>query len=533
MSLEEELIKYGEDLVTNGWNVDPSGVWKTTEKKTTYACAIPILPTALLENMDSRTEKVEISFYKHGRWKHIVVPRSTIASNNTIVKLADDGVEVTALSSRNLMQYLSEVIAENLESLPHKPAKSVLGWVDNDEFVPYTDTVTFDGDDNFKYLFRAVDSKGSQQEWIDYMADLRTNRELRLCMATSFASPLIERIGENPFVMHLWGGTGSGKTVALLVAMSIWGNPAMGQLTRTMNMTANSMLSTAAFLRNLPFAGDELQTIKNRWGNYDNLIMQITEGIDRGRMSYDRVNEIKSWKCSFLFSGEEPCIKAASGGGAKNRVIEVECTGKLIKNGNAVANFVKTHYGTVGKDFIDAVKAADVQKMYTDYFNEILSKVDTTDKQAGAMALMLTADAIASLVFWPDEKPLTVNDIKSYLCSASEVDIAERAYQYISDTIAENAQNFQSDARSSWGQLDLGEGAAYINRTVLERVLNEAGFDFGAVQGKWMDRGYIVRRSTREVRWIKRINGIPTSCVKLKLQDADTFDDYKEDNLPL
>ena len=109
-----------------------------------------------------------------------------------------------------------------------------------------------------------------------------------MMMAASFASPIIEKVNALPFVFHLWGGTGSGKSVALMAAMSVWGNPSMGKMVRTMNMTSNSMLSTAAFLKNIPFAGDELQTIKSKWDNYDKLIMCITEGVDRGRMSYDK-----------------------------------------------------------------------------------------------------------------------------------------------------------------------------------------------------------------------------------------------------
>lgn len=532
MSFNEDLAVYTETLRAEGWVIDEEGVYRRQGDVIKRASPIPILPTALLENIDSRTEKVELSFYKHGRWKRIVVPRSIIASNSAILKLADEGVEVNSDNAKELIKYLASVIASSLDVLPHKPAKSVLGWVD-DEFLPYTDSVTFDGEDTFKFLYNAVSHKGKLNEWVDFIRPLRENIALRLTMATAFASPLIEVIGENPFVMHLWGGTGSGKTVALLVAMSIWGNPAMGQLVRTMNMTANSMLSTAAFLRNLPFAGDELQTIKSRWGNYDNLIMQITEGVDRGRMSYDKVNETKSWKCSFLFTGEEPCVKSASGGGAKNRVIEVECTEKVVANGNRVANFVKTHYGCAGQPFIEAAKNRDaVEMLYNDIFSEIMSTTDTTDKQAGAMALMLTADAMASELFFNGEKELSVKDVARFLSSEKEVDISERAYTYLCDTVAENAANFGSDSLKSWGVLDVNENAVYINRTVLERVLTDAGYDLGAVQNKWLDKGYLVRKDGRRISYIKRISGVPTSCLKLALPKGDVFEDYNGDEDP-
>ena len=106
-------------------------------------------------------------------------------------------------------------------------------------------------------------------------------------------------------------------------------------------------------------------------------------------MSYDKNNEMKTWKCAFLFSGEEPCVKGESGGGVKNRVIEVECKGKIIEDGNAVFNFVCENYGLAGSQYINYVRGVDCPTLYREIFNEIITTCDTTDKQAGSMALML------------------------------------------------------------------------------------------------------------------------------------------------
>lgn len=73
-------------------------------------------------------------------------------------------------------------------------------------------------------------------------------------MGASFASPLIAKVNALPFVFHLWGGTGTGKTAGVMAAASIWGDPRPGRLMRTMNMTANSMMQMASVLRNLPFS---------------------------------------------------------------------------------------------------------------------------------------------------------------------------------------------------------------------------------------------------------------------------------------
>ena len=67
-------------------------------------------------------------------------------------------------------------------------------------------------------------------------------------MAASLSSVLLEPLGALPYVFHLWGRSGFGKTLSLMLAQSIWGNPDNGALVRTLNMTNNAMARTAAFL---------------------------------------------------------------------------------------------------------------------------------------------------------------------------------------------------------------------------------------------------------------------------------------------
>lgn len=215
----------------------------------------------------------------------------------------------------------------NPDILPRVKSIDHMGWSDAG-FVPYTDEVKLDCEDQYKSLVQAVSSKGTLEEWAAYVAPLRQNLYMRLILAASFASVLVERVSALPFVLHLWGGTGSGKTVAMMVAASVWGNPGMGKLVRTMNMTVNSMMSTASILRNLPFFGDELQTIKSRFENYDTLIMRVTEGLDRGRMTNATFQRQKSWLNSFVFTGEEPCTKSQSGGGVKTVLLRLSATSK-------------------------------------------------------------------------------------------------------------------------------------------------------------------------------------------------------------
>lgn len=524
MKLDDFVLRYSKFIVDPcGWMIDETGVWRNGNDKTIFACYNPIFPTCLYENTDTGVTKVELHFLTNGQDKKLIVNRSVIANKNNIIRLADDGVDVDSDTAGKLMQYLSALLAKNREFIPYRKSKSVMGWC-GEEFVPYSKVICCDNDEQFKNIQNCLKAKGDKAEWIRFTKELRKNLYLRLIMAASFASPIIERVGENPFVLMLWGGTGSGKTVAMEVAMSVWGNPNMGNMTRTMNMTINSTMVTASFLRNLPFGGDELQTIKSKYdGSYDSLIMQITEGVDRGRLnSNSQLREMKNWKCSFIFTGEEPVTKAASGGGVKNRVIEIECTDTIIPNGNEVCNFIWENYGLVAEDFIDAVRNTDVRSMYKQTYTDIMTTFNTTNKQAGAMALMLVADRIASKTLYGFEDPLLLANIQPFLCAADDVDVAERAYQYTCGLISEHANNFNREDDDKYGPVwgERTDECVFINAKVLNEQLQSAGFDFDACKRRWVAKGYM-EKAKNLFTIQRRISGIVTRCYKLFVQKED------------
>lgn len=487
-----------EPLRCGAWVADDQGVRiQRANGEIVWASKIPIIPEALIRNVGTDVEKVVLTFRKAGAApKQIIVERNVIAAASNIVKLANRGIEVTSENARVLVRYLSDVITNNLEVIPYHKAFSQLGWSELG-FIPYTEDAVFDGEDVNRAVYASIRPEGSLEDWKAFTLEARKNLLVRLMMDASFASALISKVSALPFVFHLWGKTGTGKTVALKIAMSIWGDPRMGKLTRTMNMTQNSMMSTAAFLNSIPFAGDELQTIKSRWDNYDQLIMRITEGIDRGRMNeLGNQRETKTWSCSFIFTGEEPCTRLNSGGGAKNRVIEAEITDPLFDKtaGNEAASFVDKNYGHAGQLFTDYIQTLDdLPERFKEIFLEVMSVSKTTDKQASSMALILLADRLANdCIYSAEEEPLRAEDVKDFLASADEIDLSERAYSYTVNFIARNWVRFEAgDANHGelWGQL--WSDHCMINIDVLKKALADEGFEFDAIKKSWASKHYL------------------------------------------
>ncbi|ENZ13817.1 hypothetical protein HMPREF1090_00807 [[Clostridium] clostridioforme 90A8] len=542
------------ELVCGEWTANDLGVRavhydKNAMPMPVVACSHPILPVEILKNVDTAQERITLAYFKSATWQTITVDRSVCANANKIVDtLSQFGIEVTSDNAKNMVRYISECVGLNPLTLNPKKSINRLGWVGN-SFTPYAEDIRYEGDMDYEVIFRNVKEAGSFEAWKDLCAGLRQNIPLRMMMAASFASVLLEPLKILPFVLHVWGTTGTCKTVALMVAMSIWGNPKMGGLVKTMNMTKNAIMRNASFLCSIPFAGDELQTIKDKWqGNFDQLIYQITEGVDRGRArAYGGVEETRTWKNSFLFTGEEPITKANSGGGSKNRVVEIAIDGPLVDDGHYVSSVVQENYGFAGRrlvEYIQEIESAKLTERYRELFEE-LCRLDTTDKQAMAMACILLADELAVELFFSDEEALRIPQVKQYLQSSLEVDVAERAYQSVLNWAAKNPVRFEDPKADNspnkgevWGRID-GE-VLIINRDVLLGYLDQNGFDYTAVSKKWAEKGYLLRNTQGKMVHQTKVYGIKSSYVKLSLpQDDDSTDkdgfvriDYEQESLP-
>lgn len=513
--LDTPLMNIGE------WAVDNSGISRLNNKKQAeYATSTPISPAAYLENYDEGVHKVELHYLYNNVQRSIVCERETIASKSKIVSLANYGVNVTSNTASALVQYFADIERLNGHSIPHYKSVSRVGWVGND-FVPYTQDIRFDGEAENRPLYQAISQQGDYDEWVKFITPLRKNKYLRLMLAASFASPLIERVNALPFVFHLWGETGKGKTVALMIAMSIWGDPRAGKLTRTMNMTNAAMMSTTAFLYNLPFAGDELQTIKDTHTSYDKLIMQITEGIERGRMSYNKNLPTRHWRNAFLFTGEERCTNDKSGGGTKNRVFEVEFRDTVVDNGPAAVRFINHNYGHAGRKFIDYVSKLDNETLSSTYdslVQRVLKLCDTTDKQAAVAGLILLGDKLACDCIFMQDIPLSPEDVIEFVKTNKEVVVSNRAYDFIVNWITKNNDKFTGTSYGEvWGR-NGSKNSVYVLDDILVNALETTGFSYDAVKKDWAEQGWLVKYQNKFKKRY-RINGVLAYCVEIRLPD--------------
>lgn len=509
------------ELNSGEWQADESGITTEGMFGEIKACSHPIMPVERLINIDTGIEKLKIAYRKSKNWRSIIVDKKTLAGNNTILDLANYGISVTSETSKYLVKYLQDMENLNYDYLPEKSSVSRLGWIEGEGFSPYVDSLVFDGDINFRNCFESVRQKGGFDNWLDVAQKGRDkNIVTKITLAASFAAPLIKPLNCLPFFVHLWGGTEVGKTVGLMLAASVWGHPDVGKFIQSFNSTMVGRERMAAFFNNMPLIMDELQVIKDK-KSFDHDIYTLCEGAGKVRGNKNGgTDQTPTWANCIITNGEMPITTASSGGGAVNRILEIECKEALFDDPQQVCSILRKNHGIAGKKYIEYLQQEDVfdhiHSIYKGYHTQ-LSENDTTQKQAIAAAAILTADKLISDLFFHD-KPLEIDDIKVYLQTKKEVSNNERGYQYMCDWVTQNANkfSFKNEIGEIFGKIL--EPYVYIISTVFHKACSDAGFNGIALLSYLSDKDLIKTYKNRSTV-LERINGIPTRCICLKIAD--------------
>ena len=450
----------------------------------------PIMPVRRVTNIETFESKLEIAFQRgKDPWKSMTVSREQLASAQKIVGLSKQDVAVNSENAKEVVRFLSLLESKNYDDLPKQNSVSHMGWLNDGRFMPYVDDITYDGESiEFDKVYRELKPTGDESKWMDLVKKVRSGDSVpaRIALAAGFAAPLVKLLDALPFFVHLWGEKGCGKTVGLMLAASIWGNPELGGLAKTFSGTRVSFELHAAFCCNLPVMLDELQVINDNRKNFDDIIYMLCEGVSKGRGAKEGGLQLqKRWSTCIITTGETPIIQSNSGGGAAVRTIEVNYKNQPLFNDDETARdtaaLLKENYGFAGRKFIEAISHPNMidalKTIQKKFYKELSEGID--GKQVLSASILLAADALATTAIFKDGKSLTSDELKEFLITKEESDVNRRCYERIIDWVSANPRRFDpvdSNNGESWGVIE-GD-IAYINKSIFENFLRNNGYSF-------------------------------------------------------
>ncbi len=495
--LDGKTPDYGEYLCS------ADGIFLYDEKSGSVAriCGHPVFPTRRYVNREKKEEQVDISYYLDGKWDRLkMIPRQVVCEASQISGFGKSGLDFNSENAREMVKYLSFMMMQNRDIIPCGESIDRMGWVEDRGFAPYIPDIVYSGERNYQEMFSAIHQQGDFKEWLKVAKAVRANRKNpagRFMLAASVASAVLPWTCNQSFMVHLWSPvSGTGKTLALMLAASVWADPAMGRYIKPLNSSDTALEQMENFCNNLPLCLDELESVRIR--DFDGLIYRLGEGMGRSRATKSLgIREQSRWTNIILTNGEHP-ITDDSRGGAINRVISIESTGPVFPGGHEnmsrAAETMMNNYGHAGAMIAEKIRADPKMKdtirtAYGMYRNKLLEKA--TGKQASYGAALMVGDWLLEMMVVRDGQGLTTEDVMAVLATPEMADMNLRAQNIVRDFIAMNASNFAREndpvdlpVRAPVCGKMMNDGRVCIIQSSLQKVLNEANFNFRAFM-KW------------------------------------------------
>ena len=511
-------------LKTGIWIADAEGIRTFGERGEIWACNHPIYPVRLLRNAETGKCKIELEYYTRGQWRRLITERKAVASNTGIIALADSGIHANSDNARALVRYIADVEALNEDAIQEQKSSGKLGWIDG-TFLPFDRGIVFDNEDNLRSLVDSIQPVGSRKKWFKLAADLRQQGriEVMLYLAASLGSVLVELVGGLPFVVDLWGDTGRGKTVALMFAASVWGDPNEGGYITDAKATITAMEIRMNALNSLPMLIDDMAQIKNQDDDFSGLVYKwcAGHGKDRSNVSLG-LNKQTAWQNCILTNAERSLVTETMQAGAVNRIIDIEIGNAPIfgDNGPEIANILRHNYGFCGQEFVEAIQMIGdeevriMQKGYYDKLKDFAKEHEAKEeKQVLPMSILLTADELAERFIFRDGIRLDFEQCYALLKGVGEVSEHKRAYNYIMDVVAMNSFRFKYDEERPtqiWGERVECDDHTEIRiiGTRFTEIMREGGFQDKAFLA-WAKKNCLLGRTTEGRNKVKcRIDGV-------------------------
>lgn len=303
----------------------------------------------------------------------VIIPQKAVVSKDETAKhLAMQNIIASYGSGndKNLFEYVRAAVHEFSVSKKASKVPANYGWQADGSFVVSNTIYYPDGRERqmpmpgLENLANATKAAGSIEGWRDMwnLMIAKGHYELLTIGCIGFGSPLMTFTGLNGMVFHL-GSTesGTGKTLALQLAASIWGHPDRFRVGKATSDVA--MIQRAGMLNSLPLLSDEI-TAKNRkdmeWAPA--FIFDYSEGMGKERMeagaNRERLNTTV-WSGLCGLSSNTHMVDYMTGArkhsseGELRRMLEMTPTRQLHWNADeeAVIMAFQHSYGIAGKMF--------------------------------------------------------------------------------------------------------------------------------------------------------------------------------------
>ena len=450
-----------------GYLVSDSGIQKVNNRDSTMwsLCFVSKIYYEF-DSVDGRKTFYQMTARINHRWDRFDVPAKSIKdSRNVVETLSDCGVEIDSNVAKSAIAFFTAFASTNEDLIPHVTRFTKTGWNSN-QFVIPRDDVDFEvkSGSSLHYLYSA----GSREKSIDLINRGLEYTAVKVLVAASLAATFISKINCRNFTINIQAKTETGKTAAMRLASSIWGNP---RFMITLNATNNAAEFAATERNCLPLLANEFQVLNQKQREqFGDFIHRFELGESKLRMSKAiQLKPTKQFHSIMCVTAEQPLAEDNVIGGVLTRVFEIPLDGAIGDFDATTKQFKTNHdfcreiyqsteenFGFIGLEFVRRLEEdpTEFDRLKAD-FNQMRAEIVKTRKDESlashidyVAALSVAYDRFLRWILNLNDKDAADKtfefafELASKIKTKKELSDSERALKFVQDVYLENNSCF-------------------------------------------------------------------------------------------
>ncbi len=466
---------------------------------------------------------LEIKFYDEK--KDIVLITDLLDTKVLSRVFAEKGEVLDTKKANAIIRYISEFMRLNESKIKVVYGADRIGWNDDKEdflipSIERDDVIWID--ETLKNRFELSGDLDTQLDLVKRIAD----KKIFSVVLFSLSAPLIKILNvKMNYLFHIGGLTGSGKSLACKLGVSVWGEPRIENYGANWNATLNGLESYLEKMKDVPSWIDEMELAKDL-NLIERLIYMFAEGRNRAR-SYSKDGDVlerkrKTFRGLLFTSAEkniDEIINNAKGRnkplGLNRRVLSYESDYLWSDSGDEYKRFIgdiiDENWGYLGVWWIKKLKELGKDKIKE--FWELVKEENRFEKLDGkenVYYLMLTTLSILAYFNVVDYDKYEIQ--RALIMLKADADYKEHLkITNIVDSFIDDLKDFVLNKKSNFiksadeynelkGELYgvLESGRIWLVKKVFDDFCRENGYVKRQVLNELEKKGYLITDKERK-----------------------------------
>lgn len=532
-------------------------LYKLNEKGVELEVCQEVQISHVLSDLHSNDKVIYLKLILKNEEVEFAMERGKFTKIDIINELLRKGLSINAWDTNALIQYLFYLE----ETAPKYYQHHKLGFHKVNNNLLYLASKAIGGEIASTYVENEkLLPRGTYEMWLDII-----NREvighpaLEFALTIGYSAIVVGRlsslIGFSNLLFLFYNDTSLGKTTALKLEASIYGNPSVGKngIINTFDATHNALINSMCDKIGFPVLLDE--AMMNKRTGLENFIYRVEGGTEKNRLSKDiTARNQREWRSTVVMTSEMSMLEnSAQHGGLRCRLFEVKRQfTNSAEHSNRIVDGISQSFGHGVKPFakyIINLKDDQIIQLYNTRRNALLNKLTKRNSISSRIIEKLAVLSVTAHIMNKNiglkvnEESIDQDIITIHDNITRSFDIADKALDFFKSWISENKSQFHHEIlpqyrnaqnthfNGSFGVNSLGKILIDNKENVLEVFILTKKFQeiferstypkIQTILKSWRDKGILIGSDAGRLDTKRTINGIRTRVYIIKFAKED------------